>query len=80
MVYVKWQKLAALEAGYNRIKSLERTWFPSRKPRFFIILTEKTPSSKRSKGGGSSMFGVCIVGPVIAIVWGIIILLLKWFG
>jgi len=40
-VYVKWQKLAALEAGYNRIKSLERTWFPSRKPRFFIEVHNK---------------------------------------
>lgn len=28
----------------------------------------------------SLLFGVCIVGPVIAVVWGIIILLLKWFG
>ncbi len=54
-MYVKWQKLAALEVGYNRKKSLEKTWFPSREPRFFIILTEKTPSSKRSEGGSSSM-------------------------
>ena len=28
----------------------------------------------------SLLFGLCIVGPVIAIIWGIIILLLKGIG
>lgn len=32
----KWQKLAALEVGYNRTESLERTWFPFEGTTFFI--------------------------------------------
>ena len=43
------------------VSTLLRRWYC-----FFIILTEKTPSSKRSEGGGSSIkeYGQEVDGPL----------------